>query len=138
MGWFGSDKQLLFTSENPKEQIRIMTPRVQLLAISWFAGRNTLIFLLSVLLWCLLITKQLFTQVSVNGVDMYRATKLPVKYPPCSERWASTSASAKSLWNKLKLARVREGCEVEINLNPKSWPLPSENVFRCNFQSIAV
>ena len=55
MGWFGSDKQLLFTSENPKEQIRIMTPRVQLLAISWFAGRNTLIFLLSVLLWCLLI-----------------------------------------------------------------------------------
>lgn len=73
---------------------------------------------------------------SVKVVEIYRATKPLIKYPPCTEIGAF--ASAKSLQNKIRHARVREGCEVEINFDPKSWPLPSDNLFSCNFWLIAV
>ena len=72
---------------------------------------------------------------SVKVVEIHRVTKPLIKYPPCSEIGASICFE-KFPWHKLKLARVRNVCEVEINFDPKSWPL--ENLFSCNFWSITV
>ena len=59
---------------------------------------------------------------SVKVVEIHRATKPLIKYPPCSEIGASINFE-KFPWHKLKLARVRNVCEVEINFDPKVMAL---------------
>ena len=79
-------------------------------------------FLLSVLLWYLLIIETIIhTSVCKSGGDS-QSHKATHKISSVLRNWGFYVLK-KFPWHKLKLARVRNVCEVEINFDPKVMAL---------------